>query len=223
MFAGGAAAHAAEEYRDDRDIIGFFGNFRPNYSGTVTAVEQHAGGAAQVRIRATEEDPEHAQRKVSKECVLHWTQTEQPVPFAPGMRLNFTAKGDGQVTAVRYEAALPFYRKRTDSSIEVLLHVRVGTDTERVWIRALPDRINLMSAVDVGWSRQHGLVISIFEADGGDAEQESLRSRDKGLPMANVPGERIQIGRDGWKKAPDLDHELSKGVVPPKQYIGAAG
>jgi hypothetical protein len=92
-----------------------------------------------------------------------------------------------------------------------------------VWVRTLPDRLNLMPEVDVGWSRQHGLVMSIFEADGGDAEEESLRTRDKGLPVGNVPGERIQIGRDGWKKTPDLDHEKSKGVVPPKQYIGAAG
>jgi hypothetical protein len=223
MLASGASANGSEEYRDDRDIIRFFGNFHPNYAGTVTAVEQHPGRAAQVRIRATVEDPEHARHEVSKECVLQWTQTEQPVPFAPGMSFTFTAKNDGQVTAVVYDAALPFYRKRADSSIEVVLHVRVGTDTERVWIRVLPDRINLMPAVNVGWSRQHGLVISMFEADAGDAEQESLRSRDQGLPMANVPGERIQIGRDGWKTAPDLHHGQSKGVVPPKQYIGAAG
>jgi hypothetical protein len=155
--------------------------------------------------------------------VLQWTKTEQPVPFAPGLRLMFTVKSDGQMTAVRYSAALPFYRKRNDGSIEVLLHVQVGSESERVWIRAVPTRINLMPAVDVGWSRQYGLVISMFEADAGDEEQESLGSRDKGLPVANVPGERIQIGRDGWKKAPDLNHEQSKGVVPPKQYIGAAG
>ena len=86
-----------------------------------------------------------------------------------------------------------------------------------------PDRINLEDYATVAWSRQHGLVISMFDAGGGETEEESPGARTKGLPVSNVPGERIQIGRDGWKKISDLTYEKSKEVVPPKQYIGAAG
>jgi hypothetical protein len=224
-FAAAIVAQTTEKYDDDLDVIGFFGDMRPQYYGMVTAVEHALKGTAAVHIRATTEyRPLGGEAyEVSEECVLLWTRSDQPVPFAPGIRLEFSADDDGRVTAARYVAALPYYRKNADGLIEVLLHVSVGTGKERVWVPTLPDRINLMPGVDVGWSRQHGLVMSIFEADGGDEEEESLRTRDKGLPVANVPGERIQIGRDGWKKTPDLDHEKSKGVVPPKQYIGAAG
>jgi hypothetical protein len=224
-FAAAIVAQTAEKYDEGHDVIGFFGNMRPQYYGMVTAVEHALEGTAVVHIRATKEYRPLGDEpyEVSKECVLLWTRSQQPVPFAPGIHLAFAADHDGRVTAASYAAALPYYRKDADGLIEVLLHVRVGTGKERVWVRTLPDRINLMPEVDVGWSRQHGLVMSIFEADGGDAEEESLRKRDKGLPVGNVPGERIQIGRDGWKKTPDLHHEKSKGVVPPKQYIGAAG
>jgi hypothetical protein len=192
----------------------------------VTAVDHDVEGTALVYIRATKEYRPLGSdgHEVSKECILRWTRGERPVPFAPGIHLEFAADDDGQVTATRYEAALPYYRKNRAGLVEVLLHVRVGTRSERVWVRGLPDRINLMSSVDVGWSRRYGLVISIFEAGGGDEEEESLRARDKGLPVANVPSERIQIGRDGWKEMPgNLDYERSKAVVPPEQYIGAAG
>jgi hypothetical protein len=225
-FGAGITTQAAEKYDEGHDVIGFFGNMRPRYSGTVTAVDHDVEGTALVHIRATKEYRPLGSdgHEVSKKCILRWTRGGQPVPFATGIHLEFAADDDGQVTAARYEAALPYYRKNAAGLVEVLLHVRVGTGSERVWVRGLPDRINLMPAVDVGWSRRYGLVISIFEAGGGDEEEESLRARDKGLPVANVPGERIQIGRDGWKEMPgNLDYERSKVVAPPEQYIGAAG
>jgi hypothetical protein len=191
----------------------------------VTAVEKGAHGEALVRIRATKQDPHHSDhvRTISKECVLRWTRGDQPVPFVVGMPVEFSAQADGDVTAATFDAELPYYRKRSDGLIEVLLHYEIS-DGKKAWIRALPDRLNLSPAVGVGWSRQHGLVISIFEAGDGGSEEESLREGDKGLPVANVPGERVQIGRDGWKKTPDdLTHERSKGVVPPRQYIFAGG
>jgi hypothetical protein len=80
-----------------------------------------------------------------------------------------------------------------------------------------------MPTVDIGWSRQYGLVFSLFEAGGDAEEEESLGAGERSLPITNVPGEQIQIGRDGWKKTPNLHAELSKGVVPPQQYIYAGG
>src|SRR5690242_13262609 len=89
MFAGGTGACAAETYEDGMDVIGFFGDLRPNYEGTVTAMERAADGTTNVRIHAEEQYYQNGpyswdRRKVSKECLLHWTQTEKPVPFATG-------------------------------------------------------------------------------------------------------------------------------------------
>jgi hypothetical protein len=222
-FVAAIPAHAAEKYDKGMEIIHFFANFPNGYAGLVTAVEKGAHGEALVRIRAPKQDPgSDPLRTISKECVLRWTRGDQPLPFVVGMRVEFSAQADGDVTAAMFGAELPYYRKRSDGLIEVLLHYEVS-DGKKVWIRALPDRVNLSSAVGVGWSRQHGLVISIFEAGDGASEEESLRAGDKGLPVANVPGERVQIGHDGWKKNPDLSHERSKGVVPPRQYIFAGG
>jgi hypothetical protein len=233
MCTGGIAVHAAEKADEGREIIHFFGNMHPSYSGNVTAVERDVGGTAKVRIRSEAynlNDMGDGSQKISKEFLLHWTQTGVPVPFVPGMGLEFTAKSDGQVTAARYGGQPGFYRKRPDGLFEVLLCI--GMDghgarmpTAGIWIRAVPTRLNLNWNPEVGWSRQYGLVISSFHAEGGsnEGEQEALRRANKGLPVANVPGERIQIGRDGWKKmSDDIDHERSKGIVPPKQYIGIA-
>jgi hypothetical protein len=229
-----AIAAQTEKYDEGRDVLHFFGNFRARYYGRVTAVEQPAQGEARVRILATTEylwkkgkPGEREERKVFKECVLHWTRRDQPVPFIVGMYVSFTAKDDGIVTAamVWEVPTLPYYRKNADGLIEVLLGYEVS-DGKKVWLRARPDRINLMDNVMVAWSRQHGLVISMFtdfEAGGGETEEESPSVRTKGLPVSNMPGERIYIGRDGWKKTPpDLSDEERKRLMPPKQYIGAA-
>ena len=93
-----------------------------------------------------------------------------------------------------------------------------------MWLRARPDLIHLMDYVTVAWSCQHGLVISMFDAGGSETEEESPSVRTMGLPVSNVPGERIYIGRDGWKKTPpDPSHESTKRLTLPEQYIGAAG
>lgn len=230
-FVAAIAAQAVEKYDDGMDVLEFFSHLRNGYSGYVTAVERPARGDALVRIRATTEyvypkEPlaDRKERKVSKECVLRWTNSDQPVPLIVGMGVAFTAQDDGDVTAAMLgETMVPYYRKNADGLIEVLLHWEVSAG-KKVWLRARPDRINLIPYATVAWSRQHGLVISMFDAGGGDTEEESPGARTKGLPVSNVPGERIQIGRDGWKKTPpDLYHEKSKGVVPPKQFISAAG
>ena len=233
LCALGAACPAVAEdgYNQSQEILEFFGNFRDRYEGVITAVEKVAGGEGRVRIRATTEyiyenasGWDREERKVSKECVLRWTRHDQPVPFLVDMRVSFMARDDGDVTAVMLgETFLPYYRTNSAGLIEVLL-LKEMPSGRKVWLRAQPDRINLMPYATVAWSREYGLVISTFEAGGSDTEEESQREVAKGLPVANVPGERIQIGRDGWKKTPpEFYGDDSKRVVPPKQYIGTAG
>jgi hypothetical protein len=247
-FVAAVPAPAVEKYasrmfdvRDERrDVLDFFSNLPYRYNGHVTAVEQPAQDDARVRILATTEyvwnkdqpkylwnnghPTEYKERKVSKECVLRWTRRDQPLPFIVGMGVDVTAQDDGNVTAALVgETMLPYYRKRADGLIEVLLHYEVS-DGKKVWLRARPDRIHLMDYVTVAWSRQHGLVISMFDAGGSETEEESPSVRTKGLPVSNVPGERIYIGRDGWKKTPpDPSVESTKRLTLPEQYIGAAG
>ena len=135
MCTSGTAANAAEKYDEGREIIHFFGHMYPSYSGKVTAVERDVGGTAKVRIRSEAYNLNYmgdGSQKISKEFLLHWTQTGVPVPFFPGMALEFTAKSDGQVTGALYGGSPPgFYRKRPDGLFEVLLYTSTRNSTGR--------------------------------------------------------------------------------------------
>jgi hypothetical protein len=90
-----------------------------------------------------------------------------------------------------------------------------------------PDHLNLLG-FELEWTAEYGLALSLFRSEyGGDDEDENENhgSDWSGWSLANVAGQHVRPGRDGWQTlktvlANDYPEKVSLRLLPPGQYIG---
>jgi hypothetical protein len=94
--------------------------------------------------------------------------------------------------------------------------------SQRIHLR--PNWIGLLysyGSVDMLWTRDFGLMLTLTAAGAGVSEIETLTSKSKGVSVGNEPGFMYTPGRNGWQP---LNTETNRSnEIPKQQKIWAAG
>jgi hypothetical protein len=147
-----------------------------------------------------------AETRSIRELTWRWRGGAGPVPVAIGMRVDLRVTGDGKVRRIGYTFdEIRACRRAEDDRWELVLMIAEVKEIGQKgrFLRVLPQAFNPVAS-EVRWTEAHGLCVGSF-ADGeygaADTEEtETLNMRRAGWPIANEPGTRILVGREGWRR-----------------------
>ncbi len=141
--------------------------------------------------------PAGAKREV---VTVPWKNSVGPVPVATGQKLTAHVTDQRAVLLITYTAAPRYWRKAPEGKVEIAYDPGVeakGSPPGLVLLRPT----GLVGSASANWIP--GLGVFLYEEAAGPALLPSApKGGDKaGIQLINVPGVRLQPGRDGWKRA----------------------
>jgi len=203
---------AFEAYRRSATRSGF------GYSARVERLELLPDGTTRVHFRAerawkTSSNSLGDQKASHEKLMLMWLDRERPPPFCQGLRVGLATDAQKVVRSFFYGGGgskLYAIRQRPNGEYEFIL--RVGEDhPDHPLIRLYPQKCDF-GTPEVHWTDRYGMFMVLFEAGGDDREIEGLRGGTGGFPIANEPGKRVSVGRDGWIDFEKWTNSLGKSV-----------
>lgn len=171
------------------------------YDTHVERLELLPDGTTQVHFKAERMSLMNANEgKESHETlILAWTDRERPPPFCKGLRVQVRTDTQGVIRIFYYGGeGSKFYAIRQRGNGEYEFILRVGNEHPgHPFIRLYPQKCDF-GTPEVYWNDRFGMFMITFEAGGSEGEMEALRGGTAGVPIANEPGQRVSVGRDGW-------------------------
>lgn len=219
---------AAEESvkKPSMENVMAFDRPRPGISeinAVVTELDLLGDGRARVKFAEVKKPGEPQIKPGGRSITWDYVSPGRPVPATKGMQVTVGIDTKGSVTDLFAGIKLCAYRKDSSGHLEVIaksgnlqgqtfppMHLRPH------WIGICPAEI----PVTMVWSRNFGLMFTLFAAGGGESEVENQTRDQKTIPVGNEPGFSYSPGRDGWKPVPPASSPLR---IPPQQAIWAAG
>jgi len=132
---------------------------------------------------------------------------------------------------IEYGSGVRLWRKAPDGLVEIVVGTEEDPKGDKLGLLFLkPTGINgaidnSSRSEDVHWFPRFGVFLFNEDAGGGGYEPESLKVSVSGIPIRNVPGLRIQPGREGWRTARRSDDGFweDKIDLPDAQTTWGAG
>lgn len=228
IFVPRTSVVAQSVKKPSRENIVAYDQTRPGISDIVAVVDGLdllGDGRARVTFAELKERDQPQVKRGGRRIVWNYTAPGRPVPVIKGMQVVLGVDTKGDVIDVYSEISLEAYRSERGGNLEVVAKPTklYGDGSHRMHLR--PHWIGIFesdAAFAMVWSREFGLMFTLFFAGGGHAEVENLTGIQKGIPVGNEPGFSYLPGREGWKPVPPF-HSSNGPKIPPQQEIWAAG
>ena len=186
----------------------------------VTELDLLGDGRARVKFSELKKGGDLQLKSGGRSITWDYVAPGRPVPVTKGMPVVVGIDSKGGVADLSAEVQLFAYRKDTDGRLEVIAKPG-GQTLPRMHLR--PHWVGICIAevpVSMVWSRDFGLMLTMFAAGGGESEVENLTRDHKSIPVSNEVGFNYSLGRDGWKAIPPAS---TPPQIPSQQAIWAAG